>query len=153
MQHKIIALTPTQKGFVSKRITFTCGSKVPYKTAVLVFIQNRSDLHDCYILDAETLCPVTFDFTVVLKGHAAGSTFSSDQWACTYNQYKALFKDITSRSRFIRHYQPFCRALKSKSGKAGEFYTLHDNANFNKYREGSIPFPYGIFNSPAHFFK
>ncbi|MDC5753593.1 hypothetical protein [Vibrio europaeus] len=153
MQHKIIALTPIAGGFSANTITLSFDSQVPCKTAVLAFIQDRSDLHDCYILDESTLCPITFDFTAVLEGATGESTYNSDQWACTYNQYRTLFQDVTNRPHFVKHYQPFCRLLKSQGGKAGEFYTLHDNGNFNKYRDGSEPLSYGLLNSPAHYFK
>ena len=126
--------------------------------AVISYVYKRPELHDHFVIEADTLAPITFDTTVYLKGgHFAetGKPYPSDQFACTFAEFDKLIKHYQQSEVFHSwaHRPPFCRVLRSKSGKAGEFFMMHSRT-FASYRELAIAFAeHSYLNSPAHYFK
>lgn len=150
MIHTILAINPQAGSFKVTHIDFETDA--PLREAVFALIQNNPQYHDSFIMDATTLCPITFDCTVTLMG--ATRSYHSDQWACTFSDFQKHMSNVESKECFVSHSAPFCRFLRSRSGKAGEFFTDHANEEFNKFRDSAKPFEEGvIFNSPEHYWR
>jgi len=91
--------------------------------AILSVIAKDESLHDHYLIDAQTKCNITFDFTVKIK--TENSHYNSDYELMTFNDLKKLISEINSRPDFdsvVR--QPFVRFHYSKSGRAIDYLEL-----------------------------
>lgn len=130
--------------YVSHRFTVSaeCDDKA---VALFSFIYKRTELHNHVLIDDETLCPITFDTTVFLKGGSfekTGKPIPVDVFNCTMAGFLEKM-DRFERTPDLHHFSSkpcFCRFIKSKSGKAGEFFNFHVPAIIKKsnYAEGSI---------------
>lgn len=155
--YKIILMHP-KNGYYRHSIHEFRSSADNVSDAVISYVHKRPELHDHFILEADTLAPITFDTTVYLKGgHFAetGKPYPSDQFACTFADFQKLVNHYQRSEIFHSwaHRSPFCRVLRSKSGKAGEFFMMHSRT-FASYRELATEFAPGSYlNSPAHHFK
>ena len=173
MQEYCIVVMKPEEGYTyHQRITFKSAAPT-FKEAVISFIKKREEYHDHFILEAETLAPVTFDATVYLKGGnfaETGKPYPNDFFACTFSEFEKQATYYQNDCEIFDHFSSsaFCRVLRSRSGKAGEFFTMH-NERFRdltmkyqkdlgrpvlKFGEYGKAFREGNFlNSPNHYFQ
>ena len=115
----------------SRVITFEYDSYIDKRsTSLLSVINDNKHLHDCYLIDHDTKCNITFDLTVELKGGLFEETkkgYMCDRSFYTFNELLKEVEILNKRGDFIRVVtQPFMRFHYSKSGKAVDYLVIHE---------------------------
>ncbi len=141
MEREIIVLTRLPVGFRANHITLSQDSNVSDKE---LFCEIGKQYPDSYLIDPVTMSPVTFDTTLRIESHT-GSLHNSDIFAVTYNELQHKIKEIEHVSKC----SDFCRIIKSKSGRVGEFLSMFAGIKPSKngWHVG------GIFNNPEFYFE
>lgn len=114
--------------------------------------QSPTKWGDCFFIDSDTLSPITFDFTCTSKSHI-NSEIKSDYFTCTYNELVKQVERLESEDRFISNSQPFCRVIRSKSGKAGQFFSDHDQSFSKSRQDKNEPFRTSVFHNEDFYFE
>ncbi|WP_431786921.1 hypothetical protein [Vibrio harveyi] len=172
-QFTVIAMKPEDGFYYHEKITFNTTAE-NISDAVYSLVSKRIEFQRCFFLELETLAPITFDTTVYLKGgnfEKTGNPYPNDIFACTYDEFKSMLISYSCRPELLHSFskRSFCRVIRSKGGKAGEFFMMH-NKRFREeriagalhlqekqplqFKDFEKSFHKGCYlNSPEHYFK
>lgn len=149
-RYKVIAVKPVRHQYNISNIEFTSLDN-DFSHALYAYVQeNQEKLQDTFFVCPNTLSPIIFEFSVI-SDREGDRVIRSDIYRCTFSTHIEYLAHCIENADIT---EPFCRIIKSKSGKAGEFFLAHCK-DFKISTEQHIkPFTTGtLLDNPKFYFK
>lgn len=144
-EHTAIFVKPfsKQKAFQVRTVTFE-ASDSDFSISVLSLIRDNYDkFAHCYVIEANTLAPLYFDYT--LNGLRNKMFFTCAQ------AFEQIAQDKVTVG-YVKHSDPSCKISHRNSGYAGQFF-MQDVYFASTRTNPRKPFEEGIFNCPEKFYN